>query len=228
MKRLRLFLTVAVIGFMTVAIGAAPAKKRPTTPPSAIPTQTSPTTETDGTLESPDQTAIPFDQVTPIPEEYSTDAGAQSVSPASSGAPINMDWYSINNGGAIEVAAGNIKMGLSIGQNAVGEVSAGNIKMGLGFWYGAGAGSAPTCDCDCHADPQCDSITNILDLAFVINVAFRNDPAIPDPNPSCTYQTTDVDCSTFTDILDITRMVNVAFRFQDPAIEFCNPCAPVL
>jgi len=232
MHRLRLVVTVAVIGMTTAAIGAAPVTKRLTTakvapPQPSVPLSgtdvAQPTISTDVGLE---QESAPLDLSSPSPElvpsPVPTSAGV------SGGDPINMNWYSINNGGAIEVAAGNIKMGLSIGQNAVGEVSAGNIKMGLGFWYGAGTGSTPSCVCDCHADPECDGFTDILDVSALVSVAFRDGAPLPDPNGLCPYQTTDVDCSGFTDILDVSRVVEVAFRNGNPAAEFCSPCAPIL
>jgi hypothetical protein len=232
MHRLRLVVTVAVIGLTTAAIGAAPVTKRPSTARVAPPQQTVPSTGTDvaepaiSTDAQVEQKSVPFELSTPSPEAVQLDAPTSAG--VSGGNPINMDWYSVNNGGAIEVAAGNIKMGLSIGQNAVGEVSAGNIKMGLGFWYGAGTGSTPSCVCDCHADPECDGFTDILDVTALVSVAFRDGAPLPDPNGLCPYQTTDVNCSGFTDILDVTRMVEVAFRDGNPAAEFCSPCAPNL
>jgi hypothetical protein len=80
------------------------------------------------------------------------------------------------------------------------------------------------CGCNCHADPQCDGVTSIFDVTKAINVAFRGDPAIPDPSASCPYETTDVSCDGVTSIFDVTRMVNVAFRGSSATTEFCNPC----
>jgi hypothetical protein len=81
-----------------------------------------------------------------------------------------------------------------------------------------------SCACDCHADPQCDGSTDILDVVNTVNVAFRGFPAIPDPNAMCQYETTDTDCNGFPDVIDVVHMVNVAFRGFNPATEFCNPC----
>jgi len=91
---------------------------------------------------------------------------------------------------------------------------------------GDGIGDACDCACDCHADPQCDGVTNVLDVVNTVNVAFRGAADITDPNASCPLTTTDVDCSGFTDVLDVVHVVNVAFRGGDPAVEFCDPCAP--
>ncbi|HUU44368.1 MAG TPA: SBBP repeat-containing protein, partial [Acidobacteriota bacterium] len=84
----------------------------------------------------------------------------------------------------------------------------------------------PDCLCDCHADPQCDGLTDVLDVVHGVNVAFRDGADIPDPNSSCPDVTTDVDCNGLTDVLDVVHLVNVAFRSGDPATEFCDPCAP--
>jgi hypothetical protein len=222
---------------MSVAIGAAPATKKPTTARVAPQILTPPSSGSDAAHPVGDSPVSVEDQQPPLddPESGSelpalqSDLSVENQSTSSApNAPVNMDWYSVNNGGAIEVSAGNIKMGLSIGQNAVGEVSAGNIKMGLGFWYGAAGSSTPSCACDCHADPNCDNVTSVFDVVIIVGVAFRGDPAIADPNPLCSRQTTDVDCNGVTNIFDVTRVVNVAFRGGDPAVEFCDACAVVL
>lgn len=84
--------------------------------------------------------------------------------------------------------------------------------------------TASACACACAHDPQCDGVTNIFDVTFAINVAFRGGAAISDPSISCPWQTTDVDCNGVTSIFDVTRLINVAFRGGDPATEFCVPC----
>lgn len=232
MHRLRLVLTVAVIGMTTAAIGAAPVTKRPTTARVAPPQQTAPSSGTDVAEPTISTDAPMGHEPAPIDLSFPALEPAQLDLPASAGVaggnPINMDWYSINNGGAIEVAAGNIKLGLSIGQNAVGEVSAGNIKMGLGFWYGASGSGAPSCACDCHGDLDCDGDVDVFDVTLVVNVAFRGGDAILDPNVLCTRERTDVSCDGSTNIFDVTKFVNVAFRGADQSTEFCYPCAPIL
>jgi hypothetical protein len=230
--KIRLVVAGALVCTVAVGLSAAPGAKksevrRPATSTSAAVSGSGELIKADQAPEvdaKPNSASEIYDDLVPVPALENPRGEIKPTSASTSGGqPINMDWYSINNGGAIEVAAGNIKMGLSIGQNAVGEVSSGNIKMGLGFWYGA-TGTGAGCDCLCHADPICDSIIDILDVSQIVNVAFRNEPAIPDPGAQCAYFTTDVDCSNATDILDVTRVVNVAFRNGNPAEEFCNPC----
>lgn len=80
------------------------------------------------------------------------------------------------------------------------------------------------CDCRCHSDPACDGATNVLDVVYAVNVAFRS--ATPVFDYVCPYAQTDVDCSNATDVLDVVHFVNVAFRGGDPEIEFCDPCTP--
>ncbi|MCH8992582.1 MAG: thrombospondin type 3 repeat-containing protein [Acidobacteria bacterium] len=90
-----------------------------------------------------------------------------------------------------------------------------------------GIGDACDCDCDCHANPQCaDDVVDVLDVVHAVNVGYRNDPDILDPNPLCPRTRTDVDCNGVTDVLDIVHLVAVAFREEEPAGHFCDPCAP--
>jgi hypothetical protein len=84
----------------------------------------------------------------------------------------------------------------------------------------------PPCACDCFGDPQCDQVTNVVDVVNAVNVAFKNAPDIVDPNGACPLTTTDVDCTGFTNVVDVVKFVNVAFKSADAALEFCDPCAP--
>lgn len=84
-----------------------------------------------------------------------------------------------------------------------------------------------SCQCDCHADPQCDAATDILDVILTINRAFRGTSAIPFcPGQNQVDGRTDVDCSGATDIIDVVKMIDVAFRGANPATKFCEPCGP--
>ncbi|HUU45040.1 MAG TPA: hypothetical protein VM118_04840 [Acidobacteriota bacterium] len=78
------------------------------------------------------------------------------------------------------------------------------------------------CRCDCHTDPQCDGVTNVLDVVHAVNVAFRS--YLPVFDDDCPYERTDVDCTGFTNVLDVVRMVNVAFRGGSPQVNFCDGC----
>lgn len=79
-------------------------------------------------------------------------------------------------------------------------------------------------DCACHADAQCDGVTNIQDVVLVVNEAFRGSAPLIDS--TCTHASrNDVDCDCTVSITDVVHVVNVAFRGANPAIEFCDACA---
>lgn len=95
------------------------------------------------------------------------------------------------------------------------------FKIGLGYEYNVWVTSY-NCICNCHADPECDGATDILDVVRAIHIAFRGkDPMF---EGSCPYETTDIDCNNLTDAMDVVRFVNIAFREADPA-GICSPCA---
>ena len=83
-----------------------------------------------------------------------------------------------------------------------------------------------TCHCVCHGDPNCDNVLDVLDAVMAVDVAFREAPAMPDPEPLCPGRRTDVDCGGETNVLDVVRFVNVAFRNEPRGDNFCDPCAP--
>jgi len=78
------------------------------------------------------------------------------------------------------------------------------------------------CTCPCRSDPQCDGVTNVLDVVMTVDVAFRSQP--PTYDFGCGYPRTDVTCDRITDVLDVVHFVNVAFRGGDPEIQFCEEC----
>ncbi len=85
-----------------------------------------------------------------------------------------------------------------------------------------------TCHCECHADPECDGATDMMDIVRTIARAFNADSTVFDT--ACLYHgpladgRTDVDCNGGTDIADVTRMIDVVLRGADPALRFCAPC----
>jgi hypothetical protein len=79
---------------------------------------------------------------------------------------INLDWVSINQGGAIDLVSGDLKMGVSIAQPVASEVSAGNMKLGLGFWYG-GTSAGNECVCSFQSDYDGDGFVTTLDLSWL-------------------------------------------------------------
>jgi hypothetical protein len=99
------------------------------------------------------------------------------------------------------------------------------VPNAMPFEFTKGTITVEPCPCDCHADPVCDAISNVLDVVQVMNVAFRSQADVVDPNVGCPSVTTDVTCDSFTNILDAVRVINVIFRGGDPVVEYCHPCS---
>ena len=74
------------------------------------------------------------------PEEVLPQPQVQAPAQASPAA-YQLNWYSINGGGATNASSTNYKMGLSVGQPVAGAASGTNYDVGIGFWYGAAAGA---------------------------------------------------------------------------------------
>ena len=102
---------------------------------------------------------------------------AETKTASPTGAPINLDWYSINSGGASYGTSGSLRLGYSIGQSVAGAGSSGSLKMGAGFWYGKGI------DCTAKAgDVTGDGNILLPDIIALINHVFKSGAA---PNPRC-------------------------------------------
>jgi hypothetical protein len=141
-----------------------------------------------------------------------------------SAANFEIPWQSVNGGGG-PMSSASYSVNSSVGQAVIGFSTSANFQAGQGYWYGAeAAGGGSGCACDCHADPLCDGVTNVLDVVQGVNVAFRGQPDIIDPNANCPYTTTDATADGVTNVLDVVRLVNVAFRGGDPNTQFANPC----
>lgn len=144
------------------------------------------------------------------------------MTPSANGANYAIDWYSINGGGIVNATSTNYQLGASVGQSVAGAASSANYQMGIGFWYGAGTNSAG-CACPCKYDPECDGVvSDVLDVTRTINVAFRGQPSVQDPD--CSKERSDVDASGATDVIDVTKVINVAFRGQPAASNYVDPC----
>ncbi len=64
----------------------------------------------------------------------------QSASPQA----FQLNWLSINGGGAINASSASYQLGLSVGQSVAGYATSSSYQMGIGFWYGAPTGG-PIC-----------------------------------------------------------------------------------
>ncbi|MCI0405538.1 MAG: hypothetical protein L0Z48_06600 [candidate division Zixibacteria bacterium] len=83
-------------------------------------------------------------QVQPVPPSGQTTG--TPVPPVRSTSPqvFQLNWLSINGGGAINATSASYQLGLSVGQSVAGYATSPSYQMGIGFWYGAAAG-APAC-----------------------------------------------------------------------------------
>ena len=91
---------------------------------------------------------------------------------------------------------------------------------------GNSVGDACDCVCDCHGDPaQCEGTINVFDVVAAVDVAFRSQPASPDPNPLCPREMTDVTCDGVTNVFDVIGIIDVAFRSATPEAAYCDPCS---
>jgi len=93
------------------------------------------------------------------------------------GAPLYLNWYSINSGGASYGTSGSLRLGYSIGQSVAGAGTSGTLDLGVGFWYGQGI------NCIAKAgDVIGDGNILLNDIVAIINDIFRGGPS---PVPFC-------------------------------------------
>lgn len=144
----------------------------------------------------------------------------RTASGRKSGDGLAIDWLSINGGGATELAAGNIRLGVSIAQPVAGEVSAGDLRMGLGFWYGAVGGTGGSCDCSHAGDLDGSSTITATDLQLLIQVVFFNASDVQDP--TCPVTRGDVNCNGLTNVTDMQHLIEHIFFGADLP---CDGCA---
>ncbi len=133
------------------------------------------------------QTPVNTEKTEPNPEAKTT-------------AAVNLNWYSINGGGASFGTATNLKLGYSVGQSVAGQGASGNTELGIGFWHGA---------VSCLAKPgDANGDTKILlsDIVYIINFLFKSGPA---PSPFCRGDANGVGGIVLTDVVYI---INFLFK----------------
>lgn len=153
---------------------------------------------------------VPQVQVT-VPEVEATPTTATA-------AAYQLNWYSINGGGAINASSTNYQMGLSVGQSVAGAASGTNYDMGIGFWYGATA--AESCPIVVSGDLNTSGTVTSADIIVLVNFVFKGG-ATPQP---CAANG-DVNCSGSVTSSDIIVLVN--FVFKGGAAP-CNTCTSPL
>jgi hypothetical protein len=138
------------------------------------------------------------------PVESPSSTTASPHQPASPQA-FQLNWLSINGGGAINASSTNYQLGLSVGQSVAGLASSSSYQMGIGFWYGAGA---PAC-----ANPKGDltggGITS-ADAVAMLNCVYLG-------TGSCDFCFADVNCSgTLTSSDTVLELNRVYLGLTDP------------
>ncbi len=76
-----------------------------------------------------------------VPQEQGSNPSTTSKS--ASPQAFQLNWFSINGGGAINASSTSYQLGLSVGQSVAGSASSSSYQMGIGFWYGTAL--APAC-----------------------------------------------------------------------------------
>ncbi len=102
-------------------------------------------------------------------ENQSVAARDLSLAPA-----YNLDWWSVNGGGAIDVTGTNYGLGLSVGQAAAGFVAGTNYNLGVGFWYGAASGGG--CPMTILGDVDLGGTVTSGDIIYLVNFVFKGGP----------------------------------------------------
>ncbi|HUU45055.1 MAG TPA: hypothetical protein VM118_04915 [Acidobacteriota bacterium] len=125
-----------------------------------------------------------------------------------------LDASTFSDAAGIGDSSDSYRMDWTMGELAVATGSSPSYQVVFGF--------LPGCGCPCHADPECDGATSVLDVVRAVNVAFRG--TAPSTDPDCPYEQTDVSCDGATNVIDVVKFVNVAFRGGDPAEQFCAGC----
>ncbi len=144
------------------------------------------------------------------------------IAPATPGIAANataplyeLDWYSVNGGGAMDASSASYKMGLSVGQPAAGEAASATYRMGIGFWHGA-----ESCNCPFQGDVNGDLALDVFDVITVIGIAFSGDP---DPRDTgCPATRGDVNFDAGTDVFDLIYLIDAAFSGGPMPVNPCN------
>jgi hypothetical protein len=144
------------------------------------------------------------------------DATTSATGTASAAYQIN--WSSINAGGAIQASSASYKMGLSVGQSVAGSGSSANYKAGIGFWYGAGGGGGGVvCAITTTGDVNLTGTLTSADIIFLVNFVFKGG-ATPSPCEAAG----DVNCNGTVTSSDIIYLVNHVFKGGAAPCDVCT------
>jgi hypothetical protein len=154
-------------------------------------------------------------QAKPAAEEPAMNSEAGQL-PATSAAAYQINWSSINSGGAIQATSTSYKMGLSVGQSVAGSAASSNYKAGIGFWYGA-AGGGGACAVTATGDVNVNGTITSSDIIYEVNFVFKGGPT-----PLPCQAAGDVNCNGAVTSSDIITLVNYVFKGGAAPCDVCT------
>jgi len=122
---------------------------------------------------------------------------AAAFFPSTALAQFQIDWYTIDGGGATS-AGGSFSLTGTIGQHDAGAAAGGSFECGGGFWGGSG-GAVP-----CYANCDGSTIPPVLNVSDFI--CFQTKFAANDPYANC-------DGSTIVPILNVSDFICYQNKF---------------
>lgn len=212
MRKSILISTTLVASLVLIGAGSDSERKAAKVPaaspaPATAATQVPPQVRTEAMSPVPAVSA----QIKPI------DVESEATGAPASAAAFQINWSSINSGGAISASSANYKMGLSVGQSVAGAGASANYKAGIGFWYGAGAGGSQACAIALTGDVNLTGTLTSADIIYLVNFVFKGGPT---PNPC--EAAGDVGCNGTVTSADIIYMVNHVFKGGPAPCDVCT------
>ncbi|MCI0331559.1 MAG: hypothetical protein L0196_11570 [candidate division Zixibacteria bacterium] len=195
MKRLMVLVTTGVLlGLVLSTVAAADTKP---VQEAEEATQAQPNTPAESATDKPAPVPVPVES-TPNP------ASVRSVSPQA----FQLNWLSINGGGAINATSDNYRLGLSVGQSVSGYATSSSYQMGMGFWYGATG--APACAA-AKGDLNGSGGFSGADIVLLIQCTF-NQNGTGTVGGDCNLCYSDVNCTGNLSGADIVLLIAATFN----------------
>jgi len=135
------------------------------------------------------------------PQEQEEGANPSTTNRTTSPQAFQLNWLSINGGGAINASSASYQLGLSVGQSVAGFAASSSYQMGIGFWYGTAG--APACAA-AKGDMNATGDFTPADVVLMLNCAFLG-------SGTCDLCFTDVNCSADLTPADVVLELNKVF-----------------
>lgn len=130
-----------------------------------------------------------------------------------------IDWQVLSNGGTINSASTNYRLGGTVGQTAVDSSYSSGFIIHHGFWQKFDTGSIGNCceDWGTPGDANSDGEVNLLDILFQIDYVYTGNYGEP-PNPDGCDELLDVNADNIINLLDILHLIEHVYMgdFGDP------------